>query len=221
MKKNLIIFKTGACIRIFNLMLLLLPATLFGQVKITGTITDASDGSPLPGAYIVVQGTNTGTVSEQGGAFTNEAPADASLVISYMGYLSETIALAGQTTINVVLTPDLAKLDEVVVIGYGTMKKSDLTGAVSSVSGENLRRIPIATIDQALQGQAAGVNITTKSGRPGESVDIQIRGISSINGTQPLVIIDGIQGGDLNNINPSEIASIEVLKDASSAAIYG
>ncbi len=221
MKKNVIHFKTGACFRIFTLMLLFLPATLFGQGNITGKITDATDGSPLPGANVLIQGTTQGTVTDLNGVFVIEAAPDAVLVISYIGYLSESINVAGQTTVNIILTPDLASLDEVVVVGYGVQKKSDLTGAVSSVSGESLRKLPVATVDQALQGQAAGVTITQRSGRPGEGVDIKIRGISSINGSQPLIIIDGVQGGDLTNLNPNDIASIEVLKDASTAAIYG
>jgi TonB-linked SusC/RagA family outer membrane protein len=190
------------------------------QVTVKGTVTDENQ-APLPGVTILEKGTQNGTVTDLDGNYALEVTENAVVVISYVGYLSEELKVKESMSYSIQMVPDIINLNDVVVIGYGVQKKSDLTGAVSSVSGNDLRKIPIATIDQALQGQAAGVNITQRSGRPGEGVDIQIRGISSINGTQPLVIIDGVQGGDLANINPSDISSIEVLKDASSAAIYG
>ncbi len=187
---------------------------------IRGTVVDAKNSAPLPGLTVVVKGTTVGAVTDIDGKYSITASSKDILVFSFIGYSNQEIPVGDKTAIDVKLTEDVFGLDEVVVTGYGVQKKSDLTGAVSSVTGEQLSKLPAANIDQALQGQAAGVNITQKSGRPGEAVDIQIRGISSINGTQPLVIIDGISG-DINNINPADIASIEVLKDASSAAIYG
>jgi len=222
MKKNLIHFKTGVCFRIFTLMLLFLPATLFGQVKITGTVTDASDGSPLPGANILIQGTTQGTVTDVDGVYSIEAPADAVLIISYMGYLSENIDVDGKTKINVVLTPDLARLDEVVVIGYGTMKKSDLTGAVSSLKEEDIKSIKASNAIEVLQGKIAGVDMTRSDGRAGSGYSILIRGARSFSASNaPLYIVDGIDYGSNIDINPNDIASMEVLKDASSTAIYG
>src|SRR4030042_3339900 len=159
MKRNLIIFKKGAWFRMFTFLLLTIPSALFGQVKITGTVTDAADGSPLPGAGILIQGTTIGVVSDANGLFGIEAPANGTLIISYMGYLSETIAIEGRNRIDVVLTPDLTTLDEVVVIGYGTMKKSDLPGAVSSVKEEDIKGIKSSNAGEALRGKCAGVEM--------------------------------------------------------------
>jgi len=222
MKKNLIIFKRGAWFRMFTLLLLTIPAALFGQIKITGTVTDATDGSPLPGAGIVILGTTTGVVSDANGAYVIEAPADGTLIISYMGYLAETIAIEGRTKVDVVLTPDLTKLDEVVVIGYGTMKKSDLTGAVSSVKEEDIKGIKSSNAVEALQGKVAGVDMTRSDGRAGSGYSILIRGARSFSAdNDPIYIVDGVDYGSNININPNDIASMEVLKDASSTAIYG
>jgi len=193
---------------------------LQGKKLIKGVVTDQKNSSSLPGLTVLVKGTSVGTVTDIDGNYSIMASDKDVLVFSFVGYTKKEVVVGNQTSINVTLVEDVMGLDEVVVTGYGVQKKSDLTGAVSSVSGENLTKMPMANIEQALQGQAAGVNITSKSGRPGEGVDIKIRGISSINGTQPLVIVDGVSG-DLSNLNPNDIASIEVLKDASSAAIYG
>ena len=222
MKKNLTIFKGGACIRIFTLLLLTLPVAVFGQVKITGTVTDASDGSPLPGASILIQGTTTGVISDANGLFGIEAPASGTLIVSYMGYLAETIAIEGRTKIDVVLTPDLTTLDEVVVVGYGTMKKSDLTGAVSSVKEEDIKSIKSSNAVEALQGKIAGVDMTRSDGRAGSGYSILIRGARSFSANNdPIYIVDGVDYGSTININPNDIASMEVLKDASATAIYG
>lgn len=204
------------------LIFALLSGVTYGQqVQVSGTVTD-NGNMPLIGVTIVEVGTTNGVVTNSDGKYSFSVKDGSSVLrFSYIGFRTSEVEVGNQSVVNVVLTEDLAQLDEVVVTGYGVQKKSDLTGAVSSVSGENISRIPISNIDQAMQGQAAGVQITSKSGRPGESADIQIRGISSINGTQPLIVIDGVAGGDLNSINPSDIASVEVLKDASSSAIYG
>ncbi|MDP5231392.1 MAG: TonB-dependent receptor [Cellulophaga sp.] len=193
----------------------------WGQT-ISGTVS-AEDG-PLPGASVLVKGTTTGTTTDFDGNYTIAADAQSTLVFSYIGYAAKEVKVGTQKTINVSLESD-NKLDEVVVIGYGTQRKSDLTGAVSSVDAESIANIPVARVDQALQGRAAGVQVTQTSGAPGAGTSIRVRGGNSITGSnEPLWVIDGIIVGtnfNLNNINASDIQSIEVLKDASSIAIYG
>ena len=189
---------------------------------VTGTVTTA-EGEKLPGVNIIIKGTSIGTVTDVEGNYSLVVPEEhlsGELQISYVGYLTETLKIAGQRAINVIMIPDLQLLEEIVVIGYGVQRKSDLTGAIASVSGEKLVEVPVAGVDQALQGRAAGVNVISNTGMPGGSISIQIRGISSINGNQPLVIVDGVPSS-LNGLNPNDVESIEVLKDASSAAIYG
>ena len=189
---------------------------------VSGTVT--ADGQPLPGATVIVKGTTTGTTTDFDGNFTVEADAQSTLSISYLGYSTKEVLVGNQTQINVTLDQD-NKLDEVVVIGYGTQRKSDLTGSVSSVSAEDLTAIPVARVDQALQGRASGVQVTQTSGAPGAGTVIRVRGGNSITGSnEPLWVIDGIVVGtnfNLNNINSNDIKSIEILKDASSIAIYG
>ncbi|MBN1116527.1 MAG: TonB-dependent receptor [Bacteroidales bacterium] len=187
---------------------------------IKGTVKEARTQTPLPGVAVVIKGTSEGTITDIDGNFALEAgPADV-LMFRYIGYIEESVLVGEQTFIEVDLDEDLYGIDEIVVTGYGVQKKSDLTGSIASVSSEKLNSVPIPSVEHALQGMAAGVNIIPKSGKPGEGAVIQIRGISSINGSSPIVLIDGVSG-DLNSLNPSDIASIEILKDASSAAIYG
>jgi TonB-linked SusC/RagA family outer membrane protein len=222
---SLVSRKIFRVVAFFMMLCLLIPGYAGASAQqnkktVKGVVTDQKTSTPIPGVTVIVKGTTVGAVTDIDGQYSISASEKDVLEFSFIGYLKKEAPVAGQSSINIVLVEDIVGLDEVIVTGYGVQKKSDLTGAVSSVSSETLGKLPVATIDQALQGQAAGVSITQKSGRPGEAVDIQIRGISSINGTQPLVIIDGV-AGDLNNLNPSDISSIEVLKDASSAAIYG
>ena len=199
---------------------------LYSQgTTVTGTIVDRS-GEALPGASIVIKGTANGVISDMNGNFTIAVPDKNSVLqITFVGYESQEITVGEQTHINVTLEVDVRELNEVVVTGYGTQKKSDLTGSIASVSGKSLTQVPVTGLDQAMQGMAAGVNIIPVTGRPGSAANIQIRGIASINGTNPLIILDGVsQGTDpgvLSGINPNDVESIEVLKDASSAAIYG
>ncbi|GAA4950335.1 TonB-dependent receptor [Algibacter agarivorans] len=189
---------------------------------VSGTVT--ADGQPLPGATVLVKGTTQGTSTDFDGNFTIKAEALSTLVISYIGYSTKEVLVGNQTQINVSLEQD-NKLDEVVVIGYGTQRKSDLTGSVSSVSAEDLTAVPVSRVDQALQGRASGVQVTQTSGAPGAGTVIRVRGGNSITGNnEPLWVIDGIIVGtnfNLNNINSNDIKSIEILKDASSIAIYG
>ncbi|MBW6536911.1 MAG: TonB-dependent receptor [Mariniphaga sp.] len=190
------------------------------QKTINGTVTDDT-GSPLPGVTIVVQGTTTGTVTNVDGVYQLEVPESANvLVFSYIGMLRQVVEIGSQTTINVSMRPDVIGVDEVVVVGYGTRLKEELTGAVSSISEEALQISNAPSVMSRLQGQVSGVTITSAN-RPGGDATIRIRGIGTINDPNPLYIIDGVPSGPGNNINPNDIESISILKDASSAAIYG
>ncbi len=203
----------------------------FQDLSITGTILDGNN-QPLPGASIVEKGTSNGTQSDFDGNFELQVTdQNAILVISYIGYATQEVLLSGQTTINVTLQEDAANLDEVVVIGYGTQKKSDLTGAVGSVKAEELAERPAASMNQAMAGKVAGVNVTSGSGRPGGRTVVRIRGNTSVSiANTPLYVIDGVilnsvslpnGSTPIDYMNPNDIESIEVLKDASATAIYG
>jgi len=212
-------------VKMLLLISLIFTSALYAQEKsVSGNISDFN-GIPLPGVNIVIKGTGQGTVSDVNGNFTIKVPSNtAVLSFTYVGYDVQEIAVGEQTTIKVVLSENVKELDQVIVIGYGTQKKSDLTGSVSSVSSKDIQANPVTRIDQALEGRAAGVNVVSTTGMPGGSDNIQIRGVSSINGFAPLVVIDGIPTSDpnaMNRISPSDIESVEVLKDAASAAIYG
>ncbi|MFC4874996.1 SusC/RagA family TonB-linked outer membrane protein [Negadavirga shengliensis] len=188
---------------------------------VSGVVRD-QNGDPMPGVSVLVQGTTTGTVTDLDGRYTITVPEGASLVFSFIGFESQVVAVGDQAVVDISMQEDTKALDEVVVIGYGTLKKSDLTGSVGSVKGDRLidRSQPNAV--KALQGRIAGVEVLNNQNSPGASARIRIRGINSINsGVNPLFVIDGVIGADLNMINPADIESIEVLKDASSAAIYG
>ncbi|RNL91982.1 TonB-dependent receptor [Sinomicrobium pectinilyticum] len=218
--------------------------TASGQDReVSGTVTSSEDGQPLPGVNVIVKGTNNGVQTDFDGNYViDNVSGDETLKFSYLGFTTREINVDGRSTINVVLEPGQEALDEVVVIGYGSVKKSDLTGAVSSVKAEDLNPGANASVEQALQGRVAGVQISQKSNEPGGGLSVNIRGSGSINaGTEPLYVIDGIivnngavaaTGGagftanstprnPLNTLNPADIQSIEVLKDASSTAIYG
>lgn len=190
------------------------------DVSVSGTISDES-GDPLPGATITVLGTSQGTVSDLDGKFSITVPDGATLVFSYIGYKTQSIAVGAQSTIDVQLLQDESSLSEVLVVGYGTQEKKDVTGAVSSVKGAAIQNLPVSGASQALQGRAAGVNVVRNGGAPGNQGSIRIRGTGTLNNAEPLIIIDGVPAGNLNDVNPNDIASIEVLKDASASAIYG
>lgn len=196
----------------------------FQQRIITGKISD-SNGNPLPGVNIVVKGTTIGLASGTDGKFSISVPSSSSVLsFSFIGYFPTEITVGNQTVINVILGENIRDLGEIVVVGYGTQKKSDVSGSVASFKTENIQRMPPVNIMQSLQGNVAGLNITqTSSDAEGNSISVQIRGQNSITANNaPLVILDGIPySGQLSEINPVEIASVEVLKDASSAAIYG
>ncbi len=192
--------------------------------EVKGKITDSNTGEPLPGVNITVQNTTIGTVTDLNGNYVLQVDdPNTTLVFSYVGYLTETIPLQGQSSIDITMVMDILAMDEIVVIGYGTMKKDDLTGTISTVKAEDINNVPVLGIDQALQGKTAGVHITQNSGSPGASVMVRIRGIGTINNSNPLYVVDGmpIDYQDINMFNPADIESISILKDASAAAIYG
>ena len=196
---------------------LAIPATA-QQITVSGQVTDASDGQPLIGVGVMLPG-GGGTVTDYDGHYVIQAPKEASLTFSSLGYTNVTEAINGRTTINVALTPDTQALDEVVVLGYTTQKKAELSSAVVSMSGEKLRDVATNDVGNMLQGKVAGVVVMNGSGRPGENADIRIRGTGSITaGAGPLYVVDGVAGG---SFNPNDIETITVLKDASATALYG
>jgi len=204
------------------LALLSVVSVMAQQRTITGTVTDKEDGSSLIGANVVISGTTSGTVTDAGGNFSIQASPGDVLQFSYVGYLTQEVEVTNQTVINIQLELAYESLDELVVVGYGYQKKSDLTGAIVSISSEEMAIRPVSRIDYALQGQAAGVQVTNTSGMPGSSPSIRIRGHGSLQTTNsPLWVIDGYIGGDINSVSPEDIESVEILKDASSTAIYG
>lgn len=227
-----------------SVFLFLLTSVAIAQTQtVRGKVT-ASNGESMPGVNVVKKGTTEGTATDANGEFTLAVNSTDVLVFTFIGYTPQEISVGNKTTVDVTLVEDVSTLDEVIVVGYGEVKKSDLTGAVASVSAEQLKHSMVANIDQALQGRVAGVQVTQNSGQPGGAVSIRIRGASSITGSsEPLYVIDGIPfqgdgaevagfdwaGGAngqkkvnaLSTINPSDIVSLEVLKDASATAIYG
>lgn len=210
-KKSIIIFG-----------LLLLYTITFAQRQIEGIVSDL-DAIPLPGATVLIKGTNNGTVTDLKGKYVlTDVSNEAVIVISYVGMLSEEILVGDQTKIDIQLIPDLMQLEDIVVIGYGSVKRKDLTGAVSSVKSEEIVLAPVTNSLEAIQGRVAGLDITRNDGRSSSGISILLRGDRSIKGEgdEPLYIIDGIPGS-ISNLNPCDIISMDILKDASSTAIYG
>lgn len=193
------------------------------QKKIIGIVTDAATGETISGAIVHIEGTSIGVVTDGNGKFSLDIPKPNSVVVvSFLGYNPARITVNGQTSINIKLVPDITKLDEVVVVGYGTTKKSDLTGSISSISTDKFAQQNVSRIDQALQGRTTGVQVTNVGGAPGGDVRIRIRGVNSALGSNdPLYVVDGFVGADFTLVNPNDIESIQVLKDAASTAIYG
>lgn len=192
-------------------------------VQLKGTVKDAKTGELLIGVNIIVEGSQTGTVTDLDGNFVISAPADGTLKISYIGYKTQQVKFSGQKMLDIQLESDSKTIDEIVVVGYSVQKKRDVLGAISKVGSNELSKIPVASAQQALQGRIAGVNVAAQTGAPGAPISVRIRGVNSIGlGNEPLYIVDGIPiEGALNNIPPGEIETMTVLKDASSAAIYG
>lgn len=188
--------------------------------KITGIVKD-QHGEPVIGANVSVKGTTIGTITGIDGDFTLEVPANSLIQVSYIGYVSQEYRLEGKSHLDIMLKEDSQALEEIVVVGYGTMKKKDLTGAVSSVGGDELVGRKAVQVSQALQGTMPGVMVTRDNNAPGASATIHVRGITTIGDTNPLIIVDGMPTDDINHVNPNDIESISVLKDAASASIYG
>ncbi len=188
--------------------------------RIKGCIKDSS-GEPIVGANVVEKGTTNGAITDIDGNFSIEVATGAVLQISYIGYNTQDIRITDKTSYNVVLKEDAEVLDEVVVVGYGTMRKRDLTGAVSQLKGDEIADLPLRSASDALQGKAAGVTITSTSGTPGAMGTVRIRGVGTINDNDPLYVVDGLPQSGIGWLNPRDIESMEVLKDASAQAIYG
>ncbi len=215
--------------KVVLLFLMLLPLQAFAQSKVTGTVTDETNGEPIIGATVKIKGSSTGVITDIDGNFSIDAGVGQTLEFSYIGYTTQAVKVTKAGRIDVRLSEDTHTLEQVVVVGYGTMKRSDLTGAVSSITEAQIKQGVNTSIEQAMQGRIAGVQVTQNSGAPGGGISVQIRGINSLSGNEPLYVVDGIamSGQTSNNtsvmssLNPSDITSIEVLKDASATAIYG
>ncbi len=197
-----------------------LSVTFAQQRTVTGTVTSEDQGA-LPGVNIVVQGTTQGAVTDGQGNFSISVPGDdATLVFSFIGYTTQAVPVGAQTIINLTLAPDVTSLDEIVVTAYATQKKKDLTGAVGIVNSDELTQMPQGNITQQLQGRVAGVTVT-QDARPGQSAKVRIRGFSSFGDNAPLYVVDGVPTFDVATINPNDVESMSVLKDAGAASIYG
>jgi TonB-dependent SusC/RagA subfamily outer membrane receptor len=217
---------------ILSLLALFFSLFAFSQNRIiSGKVTDSKDGSPLPGVSVQLKGKQTGATTDTSGAFSINATEGATLVFTHTGYESRQVKVGTLSTLNIQMQFSSNALGEVVVIGYGTVKKKDLTGSVGSVKAAQLQERPAASVNEALSGRIAGVQVNTNSGRPGGQTSIRVRGFSSINSSNnPLYVVDGVylpignqtlNSNSIDYINPNDIASVEVLKDASATAIYG
>ncbi len=212
--------KTLGCL-LFFLLAAVTSVCAQGAKMYSGTVTDADSNDPIIGVNITLKGASTGTITDVSGKFSINAPVGATLQLSYIGYATKEIKLGENTVLNITMQEDRQQLDEVVVIGYGTMKKSDITGAIASVSSKQFKDQPVKRMSDILQGRTSGVAVTNLDGMPGGGVKIRVRGTTSINkSSDPLYVIDGIVAGGLD-VNPADIQSVEVLKDASATAIYG
>ena len=190
------------------------------NIQVNGNIK-SEEGETLPGVTVLVKGTNVGTISDFDGNFSIDIDKGQTLVFSYIGFKTIEKVVKTETILNILMESDTQMLDEVVAIGYGTMKKSDLTGSVASVSAQDLQKTPASGLDQALQGRAAGVTVNANSGQPGAAAEVRIRGIGTVNNSAPIYVVDGVIVDNINFLSPSDIESTEILKDASSTAIYG
>ncbi|HNQ26997.1 MAG TPA: SusC/RagA family TonB-linked outer membrane protein, partial [Aquaticitalea sp.] len=212
------------------LLTLLFPVAVFAQTAVSGTVTEGATSLPIPGANVIIKGTATGTSTDFDGKFTINVKNGDVLVFSYVGYTTQEVTYSGQASINVVMAEDAAQLDEIVIVGYGSVKKEDLTGTTDLVTSKDFNKGPIVSAQSLITGKVAGVSVTSNGGAPGEGQTIRIRGIGSLRLTsEPMYVVDGvpISGGvggarnPLNFLNPNDIESFVVLKDASSTAIYG
>jgi TonB-dependent starch-binding outer membrane protein SusC len=227
MKKNLLFYEKRIRRELVLSLLIMIfsSASVFAQSQVTGKVVANENDSLLKGVTIRVKGSKVATVTGADGTFTIKAASNATLIITSIGYASQEVVLNNGSPVIVRLVSNSQALQQVVVIGYGSVKRKDLTGAVSSISAQQIEQVPVTTLEQALQGRAAGVQITANDGSPGGNINVLIRGTGSLGNfaNAPLYVVDGypLQAGGINNINPSDIASIDVLKDASATAVYG
>lgn len=204
------------------LILVITTNMIYAQntINISGRVS-SSIGEPMIGASIMVKGTTNGTITDLDGNFRIETSPTATLIISYVGYVTQEVQIAGRKSINIILKDDTGLLEEIVVVGYGTQKKETLTGSVTSVKGDEIKRSPAPNVSTSLQGKLPGLIVNQRSGEPGrDDPSIVIRGFGTFGDSSPLIIIDGVERGNMSRMNPEDIESISVLKDAS-AAIYG
>ncbi len=217
MKKNNLILKS------FTILFIISSWFSFAQeITIKGVVNDDT-GMPVPGVNVIKKGTKSGTITDFDGAYTINAEVGSTLSFSYVGFVTQDVVVKNSSSLTVTLAQDLAQLDEVVVIGYGTQKKSVVTGAISGVKQSELEDLPITRVEQTLQGRVSGVTIAANSGQPGSSSTVRVRGITTLGSNEPLWVVDGVivDSGGIGFLNQSDIESVEVLKDAASQAIYG
>ncbi|MFW5762098.1 MAG: TonB-dependent receptor plug domain-containing protein, partial [Cyclobacteriaceae bacterium] len=193
----------------------------FQSRNITGRITSVEDGESLPGVNIIEKGTNNGVVTDVDGVYSLNVNEGATLVFSSVGYVTEEVEVGERTVIDLVMTMNIQQLNELVVVGYGVQEKKLVTGATTQVKGEDIQKLSTVSPLTAMQSQAPGVSIIATSSRPDADFKVNIRGLGTIGDSEPLIVINGIIGGDLNSLSPFDIESIDILKDAASAAIYG
>jgi len=209
--------------RLTMLMLALLVATITmaQKVKVTGRVVDGQNNEPLTGVSVFEKGVSNGAITDADGNYTISVQRDATLTFTYMGFIKQEVAVKGRTKIDIAMESDSKVLDELVVIGYGVQKKSDVTGSISSIQGKDINGQPVSSTLQALQGRAAGVNIIQNTGAPGSNTTIKIRGTGTINDADPLYVVDGFIVDNIDYLNPNDISNVEIFKDAASSAVYG
>src|SRR5690606_33954187 len=198
----------------FLMMLFLYCATAQAQNNVTGTVSD--EFGPLPGVTVMIDGTSEGTATDPNGRYTlSNVPVDATLVFSYVGYLIQRVPVNGQSTINITMTEDAQSLEEIVVVGYSTQSRTTITGSVSTLDAKEIESLPVPNVSQTLAGRVAGVSMRPNGGAPGgDNPDLHIRGIVTTGNNAPLIVVDGIRRDNINQIDPSSIESVTILKDA-------
>ncbi|HEY4154909.1 MAG TPA: TonB-dependent receptor plug domain-containing protein, partial [Puia sp.] len=216
--------KSGICRTAFLFLVILMTANrLPAQNRpVTGRVLANESDSLIAGATVKVRGATTTVFTNADGTFSINAAPNATLIVSTIGYTTQEVPLNNRSSVDIRLISEAMSLQQIVVVGYGTQKRKDLTGAISSVSADQIAKVPVTTLDQALQGRSSGVQVTNNDGAPGGGVQVQIRGIGSLGTNDPLYVVDGYPlSGGINTLNPNDIASIDILKDASATAIYG
>jgi TonB-linked SusC/RagA family outer membrane protein len=209
---------------VLSLLILVCSFAVYAQgLQVKGVVTSADDGQPIPGVSVVVKGTTTGTITDIDGKYSLNAPGNSTISFSFVGMKTQDVPISGRDVINIVLASEQTDIDEVVVVGYGTQKKSMVTGAISKVNSDDLKKTSDMRVTQAIQGKTAGVVISSNSGQPGDQISVRIRGVGTNGDAEPLYIIDGLpmSGAGTDFLNSNDVESIEVLKDAASCAIYG